>query len=111
MHALDAGGAAALEFSRDGRTLAVFGRGASLWDVATGIQIGPTLPAVSSSTTMDLSSDGRSLLMTGADGRGAVWDVDLQSWARRACALARRTLTRDEWQRFLPGRRYEPACA
>ena len=111
MHALDAGGAVALEFSRDGRTLAVFGRGASLWDVATGIQIGPTLPAVSSSTTMDLSSDGRSLLMTGADGRGAVWDVDLQSWARRACALARRTLTRDEWQRFLPGRRYEPACA
>ncbi len=111
LHALDAGGAVALEFSRDGRTLAVFGRGASLWDVATGIQVGPTLSGESRATMMDLSSDGRTLLMTGADGRGAVWDVDPQSWARRACALARRTLTRDEWERFLPGRRYEPACA
>jgi WD40 repeat protein len=111
LHALDAGGAGGLEFSRDGKMLAVSGDGASLWDVATGIQIGPTLSAVSSSTTMDLSSDGRSLLMTGADGRGAVWDVDPQSWTRRACALAHRTLTRDEWERFLPGRSYEPACA
>jgi WD40 repeat protein len=111
LHALDAGGAAALEFSRGGRTLAVFGRGASLWDVATGIQVGPTLSAEGRSTMMDLSPDGRALLMTGADGRGAVWDVDPGSWARRACALARRTLTRDEWDRFLPGRRYDPSCA
>jgi WD40 repeat protein len=111
LHALDAGGAVGLEFSRDGRTLAVFGGGASFWDVATGIQVGPTLSAESRSTTMDLSSDGRTLLMTGADGRGAVWDVDPRSWARRACALARRTLTRDEWDRLLPGRRYDPACA
>ena len=44
-------------------------------------------------------------------GRGAVWDVDPASWAERACALANRTLTRDEWETFLPGRPYEPACA
>jgi WD40 repeat protein len=110
LHALDAGGAGALEFSRDGRILAVSGDAASLWDVATGIQIGPTLTAGSRTAMMDLSSDGRRLLMTSADGHGAVWDVDPQSWARRACALAHRTLTRDEWERFLPGRRYEPAC-
>jgi WD40 repeat protein/tRNA A-37 threonylcarbamoyl transferase component Bud32 len=109
LHALDAGGAGALEFSRDGRILAVFGDGASLWDVATGVQVGPTLSAGSGSTTMDLSADGRRLLMTSADG-GVVWDIDPQSWARQACALARRTLTRDEWDRFLPGRRYDPSC-
>jgi WD40 repeat protein len=111
LHALDAGGADALEFSRDGRVLAVSGDGASLWDVATGIQIGPTLSAGSRSAMLDLSPDGRRLLVTSADGRGAVWDIDPQSWARRACALAHRTLTRDEWARFLPGRPYEPACA
>jgi WD40 repeat protein/tRNA A-37 threonylcarbamoyl transferase component Bud32 len=111
LRALDAGNAVGLEFTRDGRTLAVFGRGASLWDVATGIQVGPTLSAENRSTVMDLSSDGRRLLMTSADGHGAVWDVDPKSWARRACALARRTLTREEWDRFLPGRRYDPSCA
>jgi len=111
LHALDAGGAEALEFSQDGRILAVSGERASLWDVATGIQIGPALTAGTRTAMMDLSSDGRRLLITSADGKGAVWDVDPQSWARRACALAHRTLTRDEWERFLPGRRYEPACA
>jgi WD40 repeat protein len=111
LHALDVGGAEALEFSRDGRILAVSsGDGGSLWDVVTGIQIGPTLSAGGRTALMDLSSDGHHLLMTNAEGRGAVWDVDSQSWARRACALAHRTLTRDEWDRFLPGRPYEPAC-
>jgi WD40 repeat protein len=111
LHALDVGGADALEFSHDGRILAVAGDGASLWDVRTGIQVGPTLTPGSRSSELDLSPDGRRLLITSADGRGAVWDVDPQSWARRACALAHRTLTREEWDRFLPGRPYEPACA
>jgi WD40 repeat protein len=111
LHALDGGGAQALEFSRDGRILAVSNARASLWDVQTGVQIGPTLTAGNQTAAMDLSSDGRRLLITSSDGTGAVWDTDPESWARRACALANRTLTRDEWERFLPGRRYKPACA
>jgi WD40 repeat protein len=115
VHELDHGGAgaAALEFSGDGRILAVSGFGepvASLWDVATGIQIGPRLSAGRRTAMMDLSSDGRHLLIAAANGQGAVWDVDPPSWARRACALANRTLTREEWAKFLPGRPYEPAC-
>ena len=54
--------------------------------------------------------DGRRLLMTHGDGKGAVWDVDAESWAQRACAIANRTLTPEEWEEFLPGRPYEPAC-
>jgi hypothetical protein len=59
---------------------------------------------------MDLSSDGGRLLMTADNGQGVVWDVDQRSWARRACEIANRTLTREEWERFLPGRPFEPAC-
>jgi hypothetical protein len=66
--------------------------------------------AVSFYTGADLSPDGKRLLMTLQDGRGLVWDVDPASWARRACAIANRTLTQDEWEEFLKGRRYEPAC-
>ncbi len=33
--------------------------------------------------------------MTADNGEGAVWDIDPESWARRACAVANRTLTRE----------------
>jgi WD40 repeat protein len=106
-------GATTIDFSSDGRVLAVSGFEpiASLWDVATGRQIGPNLTAGRRTGMVDLSSDGRRLLLTLANGEGAVWDVDPASWARRACALANRTLTREEWEKFLPRRPYEPACA
>ena len=59
---------------------------------------------------LDLSSDGKRLLMTHSDGKGAIWEVDPALWAERACRLANRTLTRAEWDEFLRGRPYEPAC-
>ena len=31
---------------------------------------------------LDLSPDGRQLLMTAANGQGAVWDIDPESWKR-----------------------------
>jgi WD40 repeat protein len=114
VHELDQGssGAFTLEFSPDSRTLAISGFEpvASLWDVGTGTQIGPQLTAGDRRTMIDLSEDGRLLLEIHANGKGAIWDVDPRSWASRACALANRTLTRAEWDEFLPGRPYEPAC-
>lgn len=111
--AQNVGGVATLAFSLDGKTLVISGLDpvASLWDVATGTQIGPRLPAGSRKTMLDLSADGRHLLTTAANGQGAVWDISPESWKRRACDLANRTLTRKEWAEFLPGRPYEPACA
>ena len=105
-------GAMTLDFSADGTMLAVSGfeGGAALWDVATGTQIGPRLKAGERRAMIDLSGDGRHLLLTHGDGHGAVYDVDPASWARRACTLANRTLTPEEWEEFLPGRAYEPAC-
>jgi WD40 repeat protein len=114
VHELDQGGNGAftMEFTPDGRTLAISGYepAASLWDVASGAQIGPSLTAGDRRTMIDLSSDGRQMLEVHGNGKGAVWDVGPESWKRRACDLANRTLTREEWKEFLPGRPYEPAC-
>ena len=110
---LNVGGVHSLEFSLDGRTLAVGGYGepyAALLDVATGAQLGPRLTAGRDAAMIDVSPDGRSLLQTHGNGEGAVWDIDPESWARRACVLANRTLTQKEWKDFLPGRPYKPAC-
>jgi WD40 repeat protein/tRNA A-37 threonylcarbamoyl transferase component Bud32 len=105
------GGVQGLEFSPDGEMLALSGKpDASLVDLATGTEVG-RFSGGSRKAMLDLSADGRHLLMTSADGHGAVWAVDPASWAQRACALANRTLTREEWNEFLPGRPYEPACA
>ena len=106
-------GSLTLDFSADGRLLAVSGFEpvASLWDVGTGARIGPALTSGGRRAEIDLSPDGRRLLVTHADGRGAVWDVDPESWAERACRLANRRLTLAEWEEFLPGRSYDPACA
>jgi WD40 repeat protein len=102
----------ALDFSPDGKMLAISGGEAfaSLWDLATGAPIGPRLTAGGRGAKVDISPDARTLLETHANGRGAVWDIDPKSWAQRACALANRTLTREEWEELLPGRPYEPAC-
>jgi serine/threonine protein kinase/WD40 repeat protein len=115
LHELDFAGTGALdlEFTPDGRTLAISGfeSVASLWDVATGTQIGPRLTAGSRRTMLDVSPDGRRLLLVAGNGEGAIWDIDRESWKRRACAIANRTLTREEWEEFVPGRPYKPACA
>lgn len=107
----DVGGVQALDFSSDGRMLAISGKpGASLWDIATGTQVG-RFSGGSRRAMLDLSPDGQRLLMTNANGQGAVWDIDPDVWAARACTLANRTLTPEEWAEFVPGRPYEPACA
>jgi WD40 repeat protein len=108
-----------LEFSPDGSTLVSSGAegNATLWDVASGAQIGKLDGrALGSSLTRvatwaDFSPDGKRLLTAVSWGPRIVWDVDPESWAQRACEIANRTLTQEEWDQFLPGRPYEPACA
>jgi WD40 repeat protein len=83
-----------------------------LWDAGSGRAIGTALPGAPdhpvSATFVD---GGRDLVTVYDNGRGYLWDVRPGSWARRACQIAGRTLTRAEWRSALPERDYAPACA
>jgi hypothetical protein len=55
-------------------------------------------------------ADGAYLFAITDAGRAFRWDVRPSSWARHACAVAGRRLTRSEWRDALPERDYTPAC-
>jgi WD40 repeat protein len=111
-----AGRAAAGRFalSPDDRVLASTAADGStqLWQVSSGRPIGTALPGVAGRPVSAAFIDGGTELVTLHDnGRGYVWDLRPETWARRACAIAGRALTRTEWHDALPERHYQPACS
>jgi WD40 repeat protein len=99
--------------SPDGRTIATGSADGTvrLYDVATQQAVGAPLPAVPSRPVVPLfTPDGDYLLAITSTGQAYRWDVRPSAWARRACAVAGRTLTPAEWNDALPGREYAPAC-
>ena len=54
--------------------------------------------------------DGDHLFAITDTGRAYRWDMRPTSWARHACTVTGRPLTRTEWNAALPERDYAPAC-
>ena len=90
-------------------------------DVASYQLFGTALPAPAGvPATAVFSSDGQNLVTLSGAGTGAVWHVSPSEWASQACDIAGRTLTPDEWDRYMNGtptsiegrapRPYQPAC-
>jgi WD40 repeat protein len=81
-----------------------------LWDVRSGLPQG-ALPGAGGAPAVAFVAGGGALVTLARDGSGTLWDVRPESWARRACAVAGRPLTAQEWRHALPELSYSPACA
>ena len=100
-------------FTRDGRTLATGNTDGTvrLWDVASGQALGAPLPGIPNAQVVPIfTPDDTHLIAAYQNGRAYRWDIRPASRVRQACKVAGRRLTRAEWDEFLPGWPYEPAC-
>jgi WD40 repeat protein/DNA-binding SARP family transcriptional activator len=104
----------AATISPDGRTIATGGTDGAvrLWDVRTQRALGAPLPGVPDHTVLpQFTPDGNHLFAITSARRAFRWDVRPSRWAKRACDVAGRPLSRSEWQEALPRYDYAPACA
>jgi WD40 repeat protein len=83
-----------------------------LWDVPTRSTIGDPFPGPLAGRTVAaaFTPDGRSVVVISDTGAGWVWNVDQSDWLTRACQVAGRSFTPQEWQQFLPDRPYHATC-
>jgi WD40 repeat protein len=110
---------ASIAFAPDGKTFATApgsSGGTRIWVTATQQQLGSDLPGAEGAWGAEAyTPNGRYLLSVfgalGRAGRSYRWPASLAAWEQRACSVAGRNFTSEEWQRFVGGGSVPTVCA
>ncbi|MFD7281618.1 TIR domain-containing protein [Streptomyces sp. NPDC059862] len=111
-------GAFHVQFSPDGRRLAIVGSAegglvsrlpVTLWDLAGRQQVGPQVATVDASSALGFTPDGDRVVAAGRYGT-SVNDVTPDGWVSSLCGMVTRRLSTSEWQDVAPGERFHWPC-
>ncbi|QXJ22270.1 WD40 repeat domain-containing protein [Actinomadura graeca] len=102
-------------FSPDGHTLTTAGddRTTRLFDItdpARPVELAVFSGHTNAVTSAAFTPDGRTVITGSWDGTSQFIDTDLHRTLTRACDHARPTITRAQWDRYLPHLPYRPPC-
>jgi WD40 repeat protein len=102
-------------FSPDGHTLATASddHTTRLWDVRDPHHPSPLSTLTGHTNGVDsvaFSPDGHTLATASADNTARLWDATVESVTARICAIAWPTITKNDWDHFLPNLAYRPPC-
>jgi WD40 repeat protein len=105
-----------IEWLEDGRTAVAANEDGTiaLFDTERGVVRGAPLPAaedIGPAATYVVPDPGREVVVLGERPTVLRYPTDPAVWLREACAVAGRDLTRAEWDRYLPGREWQPTCS
>lgn len=105
-----------IEWLEDGRTAVAANEDGSvaLFDTERGVVRGVPLPGavdIGPAATYVVPDPGREVVVLGERPTVMRYPTDPAVWLREACAVAGRDLTRAEWERYLPGREWQPTCS
>lgn len=104
-----------LSFDRKGDRLAAGSQNglAAIWDLDRRQRLLPPLAGTPSELMMAaaLSPDGTKLVTATSNAPPLLWDLDVATWPARACRIANRNLTCEEWrQAFGEEAPYRKTC-
>jgi WD40 repeat protein len=100
-------------FSADGSLLASGSWDGSimLWDLSTDRVLGrPLVGHGDKIESVAFSPDGKLLASAGWDSRVFLWNMSLDAWQTRACVIAGRNLSTEEWDLYFTDQPYAETC-
>jgi WD40 repeat protein len=62
-------------------------------------------------TSVAFAPDGQTLASGSYDTTIILWEVGLEAWQARACRIANRNLSEEEWKGYLGEHAYRKTCA